>query len=115
VVAVKLSYLIFSLAHLLCPRKVNPVLCESVLLVAAHVIGCDATIALCGRAGNFELNAMMPVMALRLLESISFSAAVMQVFTDKCIKAMQASKERCAELVEPQFGARNSSRPSNRL
>ena len=49
-----------------------------------------------------------------LLESISFSAAVMQVFTDKCIKGMQATKERYAELVDPQFGARNSSRPGNR-
>ena len=43
------------------PGKVNPVMCESVLQVAAHVIGCDATITLCGQAGNFELNVMMPV------------------------------------------------------
>ena len=46
------------------PGKVNPVMCESVLQVAAHVIGCDATITICGQAGNFELNVMMPVMAL---------------------------------------------------
>ena len=82
------------------PGKVNPVLCESVLQVAAHVIGCDATIALCGQAGNFELNTMMPIMALRILESISFTAAVSQVFTDKCINGIQVNKERCAELVD---------------
>ena len=82
------------------PGKVNPVLCESVLQVAAHVIGCDATIALCGQAGNFELNTMMPIMALRLLESIGFTAAVSQVFTDKCINGIQVNKERCAELVD---------------
>jgi fumarate hydratase class II len=82
------------------PGKVNPVMCESVLQVAAHVIGCDATITICGQAGNFELNVMMPIMALRLLEAISFSAAVAKAFTEKCITDIQANEERCAELVE---------------
>jgi fumarate hydratase class II len=82
------------------PGKVNPVLCESVLQVAAHVIGCDATITICGQAGNFELNVMMPVMALRLLEAIEFSAAAVRGFTQKCVVGITANKERCAELVE---------------
>ncbi len=82
------------------PGKVNPVICESVLQVAAHVIGCDATITVCGRAGNFELNVMMPVMALRLLEAITFSANVINVFTKKCVTGILANRERCEELVE---------------
>jgi fumarate hydratase class II len=82
------------------PGKVNPVMCESVLQVAADVIGCDATITICGQAGNFELNVMMPVMALRLLEAITFSASVVKAFTEKCVVGIEANKERCEEMIE---------------
>jgi fumarate hydratase class II len=82
------------------PGKVNPVICESVLQVAAHVQGCDATIAICGQAGNFELNAMMPIMALRLLEAIEFSANVVRIFTDKCVAGIEANEQRCNEMAE---------------
>jgi len=82
------------------PGKVNPVMCESVLQVAAHVIGCDATITICGQTGNFELNVMMPVMALRLLEEITFSASVVKAFTEKCVVGIEANKERCEEMIE---------------
>ncbi len=82
------------------PGKVNPVMCESVLQVAAHVIGCDATITVCGQAGNFELNVMMPIMALRLLEAITFSASVVKAFTEKCIVGIEANKEHCEEMIE---------------
>ncbi|HEU4343302.1 MAG TPA: class II fumarate hydratase [Candidatus Binatia bacterium] len=82
------------------PGKVNPVMCESVLQVAAHVIGCDATIAVCGQSGNFELNVMMPIMALRFLEAIEFSANVAKAFTEKCVAGIEANRERCQELVE---------------
>jgi len=82
------------------PGKVNPVMCESVLQVAAHVIGCDATITAAAQGGNFELNLMMPVLALRLLEAITFSASAVEVFTDKCIVGIRVNEERCKELVE---------------
>jgi fumarate hydratase class II len=82
------------------PGKVNPVMCESVLQVAAHVMGCDATITLCGQAGNFELNVMMPIMALRLLEAIEFTAKVVKAFTEKCVVGIEANEERCKEMVE---------------
>ena len=82
------------------PGKVNPVMCESVLQVAAHVMGCDATITICGQAGNFELNVMMPVMALRLLEAITFSATVVNAFTEKCVVGIEANKEHCEEMIE---------------
>jgi len=82
------------------PGKVNPVMCESVLQVAAHVMGCDATITLCGQAGNFELNVMMPIMALRLLEAIEFTANVVKAFTEKCVVGIEANEERCKEMVE---------------
>jgi fumarate hydratase class II len=82
------------------PGKVNPVMCESVLQVAAHVIGCDATITICGQAGNFELNVMMPIMTLRLLEAITFSANVAKAFTEKCVVGIEANKQHCEEMIE---------------
>ena len=82
------------------PGKVNPVMCESVLQVAAHVIGCDATITICGQAGNFELNVMMPIMALRLLEAITFSANVVNAFVEKCVVGIEANKAHCEEMIE---------------
>jgi fumarate hydratase class II len=82
------------------PGKVNPVICESVLQVAARVIGCDATVTLCGQAGNFELNVMMPVMAVSLLEAIQLSANVIKILTTKCIAGIEPNRERCRELVE---------------
>ena len=75
-------------------------MCESVQQVAAHVIGCDATITLCGQAGNFELNVMMPIMALRLLEAIEFTADAIKAFTEKCVAGIEANKERCEEMIE---------------
>jgi fumarate hydratase class II len=82
------------------PGKVNPVLCESMLQVAAHVIGCDATITFCGQAGNFELNVMMPVMALRLIEALQFSANAVDALTKKCIVGIEADRARCEAMVE---------------
>jgi fumarate hydratase class II len=82
------------------PGKVNPVLCESVIQVAAHVIGCDATITLCGQTGNFELNVTMPIVTLKLLEAIEFSANVVNAFTEKCVVGIEANEARCRELVE---------------
>jgi len=82
------------------PGKVNPVMCESVLQVAANVIGCDATITICGQAGNFELNVMMPIMALRLLEAITFSANAINALVEKCVVGIEANEERCQEMIE---------------
>lgn len=82
------------------PGKINPVLCESVLQVAAHVIGCDATIMTCGQAGNFELNAMMPIMSLRLLEAVQFTANVVKALTERCVEGIVADRTRCEEMVE---------------
>ena len=82
------------------PGKVNPVMCEAVTMVAAQVIGYDATIAFCGATGNFELNVMMPVMVYDLLQSIQLLASVSRVFTDKCVVGITANVERCLETVE---------------
>ncbi len=82
------------------PGKVNPVIPESVLMVAAQVIGNDATITIAGMAGNFELNVMMPVIAYNLLQSIEIEAAASRLLAERCIEGIEANRERCAELVE---------------
>jgi len=58
------------------PGRVNPVICESVLMACAQVIGNDATIAFGGAAGNFEINLMMPVVSYNLMQPIELLAAI---------------------------------------
>jgi len=82
------------------PGKVNPVMCESMMMVCAQVFGNDAAITWAGANGNFELNVMMPVMAHDLLESIRLLANVVDVFCEKCATGIKANKARCEELVE---------------
>ena len=82
------------------PGKVNPVIVESVLMVCAQVIGYDAAIAWCCAAGNFELNAMLPVMAYDLLEAIELLTAASKNFAQRCVDPLQAHRERAAALAE---------------
>ena len=82
------------------PGKVNPVMCESTMMVCAQVFGNDTCITWAGANGNFELNVMMPVMAHDLLESIRLLANVIDAFCQKCVTGIVANKKRCEELVE---------------
>ena len=82
------------------PGKVNPVIAESVLMVAAQVIGNDLTITIGGKAGNFELNVMMPVMAYNLLQSIELLARSAENFTTRCILGIQADEVRNRAMIE---------------
>jgi fumarate hydratase class II len=84
------------------PGKVNPVMSEMVLQVAAQVIGNDATIAFSGSGlgSTFELNVMMPVMAYNLLQSIELLARAAHVFADRTVAGIEANRERCESLVE---------------
>jgi fumarate hydratase class II len=82
------------------PGKVNPVIPESVLMVAAQVTGNDAAITLAGMSGVFELNVMMPLIAYDLLQSIGILANASRLLAEKCVEGVEANRERCAELVE---------------
>ena len=82
------------------PGKVNPVMSEMVMQVAAQVMGNDAAITWGGANGNFELNVMMPLIAHNLLESISLLANAADTFTDKCVVGIEANVERARELAE---------------
>jgi len=83
------------------PGKVNPVMCESLMQVAARVMGNDQTIAVCGAAGGqFQLNVMMPVMGSTVLESIRLLANGTKAFTDLCLEGLEADAEVCRAAVQ---------------
>jgi fumarate hydratase class II len=82
------------------PGKINPVMAESLIQVCAQVIGNDATVALCGLSGNFELNVMMPVLAHNVLQSIELLSRGIAAFDEKCLSGLEADEQRCSELLE---------------
>ncbi len=82
------------------PGKVNPVIPEAVLMVAAQVTGNDATVAAAGAAGNFELNVMLPVIAKNLLESVRLLANVSRLLADRTVDGITANVERAREYAE---------------
>jgi len=82
------------------PGKVNPVIPEAVLMVAAQVTGNDATVATAGAAGNFELNVMLPVIAKNVLESIRLLTNVSRLLADRTVDGITAHRERAREYAE---------------
>ena len=81
------------------PGKVNPVIAESAAMVAAQVVGNDATIALAGQSGNFELNVMLPVIAYNLIQSIEILGSASANLADQTVVGLEAT-ERGPALVE---------------
>ncbi len=83
------------------PGKVNPVIPEAVMMVAAQVVGNDATIAWANALGsNFDLNVMMPVIAYNLLQSIDLLANASRRLEAKCVSGIEAEAGHCEELIE---------------
>jgi len=82
------------------PAKVNPVIPEAVMMVAAQVMGNDAAITWGGANGNFELNVMMPVIAHNLLQAVTILGNAARVLAEKCVTGIEANEDRARELVE---------------
>ncbi|QJC22250.1 class II fumarate hydratase [Arcanobacterium buesumense] len=82
------------------PGKVNPVVPEATVQVAAQVIGNDAAIAFAGAQGNLDLLVMLPVMAQNLLESIEILGNVAQTLAKRTVDGITANEERCLQLAE---------------
>ncbi|MFD8950330.1 class II fumarate hydratase [Streptomyces xanthophaeus] len=82
------------------PGKVNPVVPEAVLMVAAQVTGNDTTVAVAGASGNFELNVMLPVMARNLLESIRLLGNASRLLADRTVDGITANVARAREYAE---------------
>ncbi|MBB1255624.1 class II fumarate hydratase [Streptomyces alkaliterrae] len=82
------------------PGKVNPVVPEAVLMVAAQVVGNDATVSWAGASGNFELNVMLPVLAKNVLESVRLLANASRLLADRTVDGVTANVERAREYAE---------------
>jgi fumarate hydratase, class II len=82
------------------PGKVNPVIPEAVTMVCAQVMGNDATIAIAGQSGNFQLNVMLPVIAYNLLQSIDLSANAARALADSTIAGFTVNTERVAAALD---------------
>jgi fumarate hydratase class II len=94
------------------PGKVNPVMCESLMQVAACVLGNDQTVAFSGATGGqFQLNIMMPVMGHATLESIRLLASSCRAFVEFCVADMQANEEACEASVEKSLSMVTSLNP----
>ena len=94
------------------PGKVNPVMCESMMQVAARVMGNDQTMTFSGATGGqFQLNIMMPVMGHAALESIALLAAATRAFVDFCTEGLEANVEACAAAVEESLSMVTSLNP----
>ncbi|MDQ4077063.1 MAG: class II fumarate hydratase [Chloroflexota bacterium] len=82
------------------PGKINPVISEATMMVAAQVMGNDVTIGVAGSHGNFQLNVMLPVIAHNLLQSIQILANASHALADKAVEGFTVNRERMANLVD---------------
>ena len=82
------------------PGKVNPVMAEALMMVAARVAGNHTTVTIAGSRGNFELNVMLPVIAHSLLESTTLLAGASRAFADRCVAGIEANEQRARELLD---------------
>jgi fumarate hydratase class II len=93
------------------PGKVNPVIPEVVLQVAAQVIGNDTAITVAGTQGNFELNVRVPLIARNLLDSIRLLSSTARIFAEKCVEGIRANEEGCRHSAESTLAAATALNP----
>src|SRR5436305_5555916 len=82
------------------PGKINPSIPEMVNQVCFQVMGCDTTVAIASEHGQLELNVMMPVIAFNVLLSTRILTNATTVFTERCVKGIEANREMCEYWVE---------------
>ena len=93
------------------PGKVNPVIPEVVLQVAAQVIGNDTAVTIGGLEGNFELNVRVPLIARNLLESIQLLTSTSKAFAQKCVDGIRANEAGCERSAESTLAAATALNP----
>jgi fumarate hydratase class II len=81
------------------PGKVNPVVAEAVTMVCAHVMGLDASIAIAGQSGNFQLNIMLPLIGRNLLDMIRLLGSACAELADRCLLGAAANVERLEDAL----------------
>ncbi len=93
------------------PGKVNPVMAEMLNQVCFHVIGHDLTVAMASQAGQLELNVMMPVMGHTLITSVHVLANGIRLFSERCVKGVEADVEKCRHYAERSVGLATALNP----
>jgi len=93
------------------PGKVNPVIPEVVMQVAAQVIGNDTAITIGGMQGNFELNVRVPLIARNLLSSITLLTNAVRALDEKCVAGIEANLEGCERSAEATLAAATALNP----
>jgi fumarate hydratase class II len=82
------------------PGKVNPVLCEAMMMVSSQVIGNATTVQIANTHGNLDLNVMMPVIVRNLLESVTFLGCGVDAFVERAVDGMEANGDKAESYVE---------------
>jgi fumarate hydratase class II len=82
------------------PGKVNPVMCEALMMVCVQVIGNAQVVAVANTHGNLDLNVMLPVIARNLLESLAYLSRAVTAFDERALAGLSAHRERAESLVE---------------
>src|SRR5947207_953866 len=93
------------------PGKVNPVIPEVCLQVAAQVIGNDTAITIGGMQGHFELNVFVPLLARNILDSVRLLASASRLFAEKCIQGIEANREHAEHYAELTLSAATALNP----
>jgi aspartate ammonia-lyase len=86
------------------PGKINPVIPEAVSQCAYQVIGNDMAVTMAAEAGQLQLNAMEPLIAANILQSISLLTNACTMFNDFCVKGITANESRCRDLLDNSLG-----------
>jgi aspartate ammonia-lyase len=86
------------------PGKVNPVIPEVVNQVAFEVIGNDTAVTFAAEAGQLQLNAFEPLIAVKLLDSLAHLRQACLTLADRCVVGITANKDRLASIVENSIG-----------
>ena len=81
------------------PGKVNPVVAESVTMMAAQVIGNDLTVTIAGQSGNFQLNVMLPVIAYNLLQSMELLGIGCRNLAENALRGLRVNVKRLDEAL----------------
>ena len=97
------------------PGKVNPVIPEVVLQVAAQVIGNDTAVTVAGTQGNFELNVRVPMMARNVFDSITLLTSASRMLAEKCVDGLEPNEESLRRHAESTPGDRDGPEPLHRL
>lgn len=86
------------------PGKVNPVIPEAVSQAAYQVVGHDMAITMAAEAGQLQLNAMEPLIALNVLDSLTLLTNAITMFNDLCVSGIEANEQRCKDLLDGSLG-----------